>query len=360
MVPTPTRRHLLSGLTLAALPQLARATPGMPRAGTAAPPEGLAAWGQFRQALLRPEGRVVDTGNQGISHSEGQGWAMFCAERCDDRASFDRLWDWTRRTLARPNDRLLAWRFQPGAPQPVADRNNATDGDIFAAAALLLAAQRWAEPRYAEAGGAMAQDVLRLLVRQVAGRVLLLPGLHGFEEAESIIVNPSYYAFPLLGVLARAVPDPLWLRLAADGLELLRQARFGRWNLAPDWLQIDRRSGALRLPGRWPPRFSYDALRVPFYLCWAGLAEEPVCRAAARFWTDPAHRHVPVWADLTSDAVSPYPAPPGLQAVTRFVAVRTGQGSGGGPLLKAERPYQYYPEILRVMVLLAAADSPSG
>ena len=339
-------------LRLAALPVLGW-TRGAAAASPEAPPQLRAAWEGFRARFLLPEGRVVDSGNGGISHSEGQGWALLCAERCDDRASFDRLLDWTGQALRRPEDRLHAWRYRPGAAQARSDRNNASDGDLFIAAALLLAARRWGQPAYAEAGRAVARDILRLLLRQVAGRTVLLPGATGFEEAEDVVLNPSYYAFPAIRLLARAVPDPAWLRLVADGLGLLRAARFGRWGLPPDWLTLRRADGALGLAPGWPPRFSYDAVRVPLYMAWAGLADEPPVRAALAFWDDPAHRHPPAWADLGSNQVSPYAAGEGIVAIQRFA---TGGKPGLGrrtewPLLK--NTDDYYGAILKILVILA-------
>ena len=349
------RRALLGALAAwpgggaAARPAEARLMPAV-----AAPPsaELLAVWESFRQGFLRPEGRVVDTGNGHVSHSEGQGWAMFCAERCDDRASFERLWNWTRQVLHRPGDRLLAWRFMPDAADPVPDRNNAADGDLFTAAALLLAGQRWNRPDYTEAGAAMARDVLRLLVREVAGLTVLMPGAQGFEEADTVTLNPSYYAFPILGVLARAVPDPAWLRLATDGLILLRRARFGRWDLPPDWLLLGRQDGSLGLSPRWPPRFSYDALRVPLYLRWAGLETEPAVRAAIRFWRDPSHPYLPAWADLLNQRIAPYSAPSGVQAVAYFAEnVRLTDNISRIPSVQGRE--DYYSAVLKLLILSA-------
>ena len=69
--------------------------------------------GQFRSRFMAPDGRIIDTGNRNISHSEGQGWGMLMALAADDRASFERIWVWTRRTPDRPRDALSAWRFRP-------------------------------------------------------------------------------------------------------------------------------------------------------------------------------------------------------------------------------------------------------
>jgi endoglucanase len=308
-----------------------------------------AAWTAFRARFLLPEGRVVDTGNGGISHSEGQGWALFCAVRCDDRAGFDLLLDWTRQALRRPGDSLHAWRHVPGAAQAWSDRNNASDGDLFIAAALLLAARRWGQSAYAGAGTAIARDVLRLLLRRVAGRTVLLPGAAGFEAAEHVILNPSYYAFPAIRLLAGAVPDPAWLRLVADGVGLLREARFGRWGLPPDWLALRRADGAIALAPDRPPRFSYDAVRVPLYLAWSGLAEEPAAPAALSFWGDPAHPYLPAWTDLGSNHISAYAAGAGIEAILQF----TGGQPWRSRMARPDRADGYYDSMLKMLTLVA-------
>ncbi len=335
------RRHLLAALALPAL---------RPVPARAAPPGPAAAWHLFRARFMTAEGRVVDTGNGGVSHSEGQGWALLAALCAEDRDGFERLLDWTLRHLRRPQDRLFAWRHVPGAPATAGDRNNASDGDLFIAASLLLAGRRWRHPAFAEAGTAVAEDILRLLLRRVAGRTVLLPGLVGFEDAGSVTLNPSYYAFPAIRLLARAVPDPAWLRLAADGVALLRGARFGRWGLPPDWLRLWRADGVAGVaPGR-PPRFSYDAVRVPLYLGWAGLREEPAARAALGFWNDPAWaaRRPPAWTDLATDAVAPFAADGGILALRDWVAA-----PGRAALPAAEAAEPYYAEVLKLLTLVA-------
>lgn len=311
-------------------------------------------WAAFQARFLAPEGRVVDSGNGGVSHSEGQGWGLLFAVRADDRPGFERLLAWTRRVLRRPRDELHAWRFEPHAAMPVADVNNATDGDLCIAWALLEAGERWGVADHSALGAAIGRDVLRLLVRRAGGYSVLLPGARGFDRTEATILNPSYYVFPAFAALARAVPDPAWVRVAADGLVLLRSSRFGRWGLPPDWLALSKADGKLSLPPRWPPRFSYDAVRVPLYLAWAGLASEPALGRARSFWTDPMHGYVPAWADLASDTVSPYAASPGVMAVSRLASVQrsNAQNMARGLPLVAAAP-DYYAAALGLLVRAA-------
>jgi endo-1,4-beta-D-glucanase Y len=345
----PTRRGALAGLAALACSGLA----GQARA--AGPAAAFRSeWFHFQARFLLPEGRVVDTGNGGVSHSEGQGWGLLFALWADDRPAFERLLGWTRRVLRRPGDALHAWRFRPEAALPVDDPNNATDGDICIAWALLEAGQRWDMPDYTALGTAIARDILRLLVRRVGAYSVLLPGARGFELAEGTVINPSYYVFPAFAALARAVPDPAWVRVAADGLVLLQACRFGRWGLPPDWAVLGRAEGSLSLPGGWPPRFSFDAVRVPLYLAWAGLGSEPVLERVRDFWTDPAHPVLPAWADLTSDATAPYAASPGVRAIARL----TGAQRLAGPVAQqaeasvADAP-NYYSAALSMLVRMA-------
>ena len=278
-------------------------------------------WNAFASHFLSPEGRVVDTANGGITHSEGQGWAMLFALRAGDRPRFGRIADWTRENLRHASHGLHAWggTGSDGSEDP----NNATDGDLFIATALILAGEQWGRPDWRASGLATAQDILRMLPRRVGGRLVLLPGLRGFERGGEVIVNPSYYAFPMLRVLARALPDPLWLDLATDGLALLRDSCFGVHGLPADWVAVSQADGRVTPAEGWPARFSYDAVRVPLWLGWAGLVDEPGLRGPAAYWAE-APRPPPAWVDLRSAEAAPVPALPGMAAVADLAMRRTG------------------------------------
>lgn len=356
---TLSRRAALLALPAAGLASLL--APGL--AAAQAPSDmQRAEWLAFRERFMMPDGRIIDTGNQNVSHTEGQGWAMMSAVRADDRASFERILQWTVATLRRPQDELFSWRFRPGASNPVDDPNNATDGDLFIAWALLEAGERWGNAEHTAQGTAIARDILRLLVRRAGPYAVLLPGARGFERADHTVINPSYYAFPAIRALARAVPDPAWLRVAVDGVTLMRQGRFGRWGLPPDWLAVSRVDGVLTLPGDWAPRFSYDAVRVPLYMAWVGMGREPGLTGPADFWNDPRHRHMPAWTDLTTNSTSPYAASPGIAGVAALAMARRPAGPGRAnrlamPGTAVPAMPDYYSGALSLLCTLAARDS---
>lgn len=122
------------------------------------PPE---AWSAYKSAFLDPGGRIMDTGNGNISHSEGQGYGMWLAVLSDSLADFELIWSFTRTELLVRDDGLSAWKWDPRTRPHVTDINNATDGDILIAYALALAAGQWNRQDYAEASTAMASAILK-------------------------------------------------------------------------------------------------------------------------------------------------------------------------------------------------------
>lgn len=285
------------------------------RADAALAPDDWAAW---RDRFLSGDGRVIDTGNGGISHSEGQGIGLLLAVALGDRARFDRIWDWTQGNLRVRGDALFAWRWLPDSPHDqTPDRNNATDGDLFVAWALTRASARWHDARYVSEARRIAADMRAKLVRPLGGRTVLLPGEHGFVDGDRVTLNPSYWIYPALAVMNAIDPDPAWGALTASGLHFLRAVRFGASGLPPDWFDID--GEAVAPSRRLAPRFGYDAARVPLYLAWAGLGHAAPVAAARRLWSAERDTAPPAWVDLRTGARSPEDAPPGFLAIARLI-----------------------------------------
>jgi endoglucanase len=317
-------------------------------------------WFEFKRRYLAPDGRVIDTGNNNTTHTEGQGLGMLFAVAFNDPQAFDSILLWTARHLRRSNDTLHAWRYQPNLPYPVADWNNATDGDLFIATALLRASRKWGRPDHAQAAAGIARDVLKLLVREAGPWTVLLPGVEGFDFADNVTVNPSYYVFPAMSELAEVAPSPVWARLQDHGRKIMEQGRFGQWRLPPDWLRVSKEDGSLIPHPRWPARFSYDAIRVPLWLAWSGFPGSPVNEAYTT-WTE-AHPNTPAWVDLHTDAMASYPAPPGMQAVARIATA--AQQSLGKPSIMPSFPSlrtspDYYSAALVLLSRLAWQESRS-
>lgn len=309
-----------------------------------------AAWERYKHDFLSMDGRIVDTGNGGISHSEGQGFGMLLAEWHNDQAAFDSLWQWTRRHLARNDRALFAWRFDPAAMPRVSDTNNASDGDIFIAWALQRAAQRWNDPSYAAAAARIREAISHELVHDYAGYRVLLPGRQGFRGEDYVDLNLSYWVLPALQAFAQADPDAGWQRLIDDGVRLLEHGRFGRYRLPTDWLRLHT-DGTLEPAPPWPSRFGFDAVRIPLYFAWAGELETPGIAPILAFWNDPSGQSPAAWIDVLSEQRAPYAASRGVLAIR---ALANGKQS---IIVRAPRSGDSYYTASLLMLARAAAQS---
>ncbi|MEJ1976112.1 MAG: glycosyl hydrolase family 8 [Acetobacteraceae bacterium] len=315
-------------------------------------------WIAFLRRYLGADGRIIDTANGGVSHTEGQGYGMLLATYFNDRPDFELMRSWTETTLRHGSDHLHAWLFKPYDAQQVADDNNATDGDIYIAWALLRAGRQWHDVRYTEAGKAIARDILNTCVVDFHGIKLLLPGAKGFDRDGGYVVNLSYYAFDALRALSRAVPDPAWAKLETDGLTLMGAARFGSWRLPPDWLLVTN-DGGVRPADGWPNRFSWDAVRIPMHLAWVGLSAPPLT-SAVNFWTSPTFPlHPPAWVELKTGIAAPYAGNAGIKAIERLAAARLAPAPAAAPPTVAEAP-DYYAAALVLLSSVAASDRPEA
>lgn len=232
-------------------------------------------WQAYKARFVTDQGRVIDTGNNLISHSEGQGYGMLLAVAANDRPTFDRIWGWTRANMMVRDDALLAWRWEPGKRPAIADMNNASDGDLLVAWALAEAGEFWNDMSYRTAGRRIAVEFGRKLVlfKNKLGAIILpaVSGFHGDERPDGPVINLSYYVFPAFSRLKMAAPEVDWAGLTQTGLNLLDATRTTPETLPPDWLSL--KDGSPKPADGFPAQFSYNAVRVPLYMAWAGIGE---------------------------------------------------------------------------------------
>ncbi|WHO37286.1 glycosyl hydrolase family 8 [Sphingobium sp. AP49] len=303
------RRGLLVGAGLVLTAACARAGQGKSKDVTSG-----VDWQTFKARFLDPSGRIVDNGNGGVSHSEGQSYGLALAFWNDDRAAFDTILGWTDRTLARPDMALYAWRYDPRQPNPVADPNNATDADLVIAWILAEAARTWRNEAYAARSKAIRSAIRHNLVLERHGRHLLLPGIQGFVTAEAVTLNPSYYVWPALDAFRRLDGDAAWGRVIGDGEAMLGAARFGPLALPTDWIDVTGHDAVSPAAGK-PARFGFDAVRVPLY-AKAGR-REALLAPIRDFWRGyvAQRQPIPAWVDVQSGEVAPYALSAGGMAI---------------------------------------------
>ena len=271
-------------------------------------------WADFKQRFVLSDGRVMDPENGFVSHSEGQGWAMLLAVEHDDHATFKKVWNWTKSTLRRDDLALFSWQYDPHAPEGVPDKNNATDGDILIAWALMRAAERWDVPSYRQAAGSIRATIAHNLIRSAGSYQVLLPGLEGFVFGDGLVVNLSYYVLPALQDFAKAAPNEPWPGVIRSYSALLSDSVHVGYDLPLDWLFVST-SGQLSAARHEPPLFGYEAVRVPLYYAWGGGDADWLAWMATR-WMDAAQNAnapwLPAWVNLQTREISAYPASPGM------------------------------------------------
>lgn len=274
-----------------------------------------AAWEAYRERFISEHGRVIDTGNNNISHSEGQGWGMMLAVHHNDRESFDQLWRWTRYHLARKDIPLFSWRYDPMASPPVSDLNNATDGDLFIAWALYLASQQWPDGyNYGSASRSIRTAIIANLTAHTGDMLVLLPGLQGFKHHDTLTLNLSYWFMPALYDFAILEPEQPWQALIDSGAMLLERARFGAAGLPTDWITIAPDSEVAPADG-WPPRFGFDAVRIPLYFTWADKAGAEGLANILEFWNDEAFQPPAAWMDVETGERAEYAISRGVSGI---------------------------------------------
>jgi endo-1,4-beta-D-glucanase Y len=286
--------------------------------------QDLTSWESYKVRFISQDGRVVDIKQDRISHSEGQGYGMILSVHFNDRASFDRLWQWTKNNLQVRADGLLAWSWgkRITGSWEVIDYNNASDGDILIAWALLQGAKKWPDGPYRGEATKLIQSIRDRLVVDWQGLACVLPGYYGFIKKNEIILNPSYFVLPAYRAFAGADDRIFWEKVHRDSLSLIAQASIGSYNLPVDWFLIDK-GKRLTVYKEKSAYHSYDAIRVLLYL---SMEDKPQYPGGApkmlQFYQK--NDYIPCKADVVEDSISIKSAPAGFYAVYAQVAQKLG------------------------------------
>lgn len=312
-------------------------------------------WAAWKAAHLQADGRIVDGLQQNASHSEGQGYGAFLATEFGDAEAFGRIVAWTEAHLAIRGDALLAWRYLPQQSNPVPDMNNASDGDLFYAWALLRAATRFNDRRWL----VRAQSVAAALGERciagspaTPGEMLFLPAAQGFVHADRVVINPSYI-MPLAMRELAAGTGVVELALAAQHAEglLLRLAESGP---VPDWVQVT--SGGLAPATGFSNDAGYEAMRVPLFLVWSGLNRHPAVTQMMRVYARAVQPGVPVPTriDPASGSVIEASNDPGYRALAALISCAGTPGAVGSDMPPFDPAQPYYPATLQMFAMIAA------
>jgi len=281
-------------------------------------------WPTYQRRFVSPDGRVIDPMQQDRSHSEGQGYGLLLAARHRDRATFDRILQWSESNLQVRKDALFAWSWglRRNGSWTVIDYNNATDGDLLIALALLEAHDAWRLEPYRRKAADIITAVRARLAWEQDGFLVLAPAYYGFDDGRQLVVNSGYTVLPAFREFAAVDDRAFWQRVERDSLRLLEKNRFTRWQLPADWLIM--KSGEVAVDTARTPFFGYEAIRVPLYLLWSG--ETDLLRRFSDYVTFvDGLGYLPNRINLVDGSIAAGEAPGGFYAVFARCAAALGR-----------------------------------
>jgi endoglucanase len=283
-----------TGSTTSAAIRAANATP-QDRADAAAR--------HFLDRYVARDGRVSRLDQGGDTVGEGQAYGMLMAAAIGDARRFDAIWAWTKNNIRRP-DGLISFLWAHGRVQ---DPQAASDADLDASRALLVASCRFHRPALRQEALQLGDAIMRIEVGSASfqGAPVLTAGPWAITPPP-VTVNPSYFSPASFLALRAASKDPRWSALAASSRSITSKLMPTSSRLPPDWARLEGdKPVPIGSPSalQSPARFSFDAVRTLIR-----MAEDPDAsgrQIAARAWPvfekqDPTK--LPVEHDLSGRA----------------------------------------------------------
>lgn len=305
-------------------------------------------WDAYRQRFIQADGRVIDWESDARSTSEGQAYAMLRSVIIDDPKTFGLTLIWAEKNLRRsdrPSDTLWSWKWgRYGQKWGILDRNFASDADVDAITALILASRRWKRPDYLRLAQSKLRDLWTLAIVPIGNQRYLLPGpREAFQQPTKLLLNPSYFSPAAFRLFAQVDRAHDWLSLVNSSYRVLEDsASLSTLKLPSDWLALDTTTGQFQaLLGPEPvfSRYGFDAYRVWWRLAldatWYG---EPRARrylqqhmgSLQQMWR--SQQKIPAQIDLQGKPVVAY------EAISQYGALYTAFRLIDPPL--AEEIYQ--------------------
>ncbi len=239
-------------------------------------------WSEYKKNYIESStGRTVDHQHDDVTTSEGQSYAMLRSVWMDDQAAFDLSWNWTKKFITQPNSHLFSWLYgkKPnntyGVRSDINGQNSASDADCDIALALLFAYGRWQDKAYLDSAKAIINDIWEKEVVTIQGKpYLAADDLEKNLSTPAIVVNPSYISPAAFKIFAEVDRSHPWDKLADSSYQLLSATMQSRLDkpqsahLPPDWVLIDRTTGAITAgkENNLSTNYGFDAIRVSWRL----------------------------------------------------------------------------------------------
>ncbi len=240
------------------------------------------AYNTWKNLFLKKCGGMYRVCNEdtSITISEGMGYGMLLTAYYGEKDYFDGLLEFykTKRTDYAYN--LMGWRVTCDG---IMDPGSATDGDIDAAFALIVAHYQWGENYLEEAKNILSILKEYYFIKCGRGYYTMKPGgrFGGCELTDISYYSPGYFR-----VFADVTGDSFWETIADHTYIILENGANDTTGLVPDWQTFDGIPGS---QGR-TDYYRYDACRTPWrmsldYLWNGNLTAQAWCAKITNFAT---------------------------------------------------------------------------
>ncbi|SLM32434.1 Similar to endoglucanase (Endo-1,4-beta-D-glucanase; carboxymethylcellulase) [Desulfamplus magnetovallimortis] len=302
-------------------------------------------WKYYKSRFISKDGRVIDVYQNNISHSEGQGYGLLLSLNYNDKKTFDLVLQWTQNNLMARKDGLAAWSWgeRHDGKWGILDYNNATDGDILIAWALLEGVKKWNNEVGLSDGRNIITAIKKYLVTDRQGRQVLLPAYYGFSGKNELKINPAYFVFPAFRAFAKSplkdISTPMgdvkfWQTLYMDSLEIVKKSCSTNLLLPPDWIFMDENGNILSLSEHGKKsNFGFEAIRIPLYLAMAEEMEGLKLFSTYIKFLE-TQKYMPMVVDLFDEQISLHEASAGFHAVMAICAGVLGNAGLEASLMK--------------------------
>lgn len=204
-------------------------------------------WAGFKQRFLQQD--RVRLGEAPVQ-ARHQAAAMLMAVWMDDRATFERVWAWTKANMLDERGLLVS-------ELPSEAVGGSAEANTDAAMALIMAANRWGAEPLRDDGAAIVRAIRDTYVVKVADKPYLAAGDWAISEGQ-VVFAPAAFAPAAYHLFASVDPLGSWWYTLDTGYELLGQAMrsplgVGSVGLPPAYVGIDRTTGAVTISPKGTP-----------------------------------------------------------------------------------------------------------
>ena len=216
-----------------------------------------------------------DEPNQTVS--EGIGYGMLIAAYIGDQDLLDGLWNYYTDFL-NEND-VMNWKINGCSSVANDGRNGATDAELDAAMALIIASHRWGNTGIINYDTAASNLITTIKDHEIeSGTNVLKPG---DAWGGTNTTNISYYAPGYYRAYEAHTNDTSWQNVASKSYEIINanlNYTGAAYNLVSDWCKAD---GTFANEVDWAfaqgKKYNYDAARTPWRIVmdylWSGNSD---------------------------------------------------------------------------------------